>query len=238
MRTSLVTGSSKGIGRAIANRLRKAGYRVISVQRSGPGIQADLRDHRVIPKVWQTVLNELGCAPQLVVFNAGRCISGPLIDVSVQDCVSMIALNLISPLLFAREVLRTWVDQKLSGHLVFIGSQAALPGAKHAGEIAYTASKGGIHSIIGPLASEYGPLIRVNGVAPGHVATAAELKLLAAEASSSGRSFRQLDHDITLSTPIKRWIHPREIAEAVMFLEACAAMSGAIINVSGGCSTH
>lgn len=192
----------------------------------------------MIPNVWQCVLDELGCAPQLVVLNAGRCIASRLIDLSVDDCVSMIALNLISPLVFAREVLRTWVDQELPGHIVFIGSQAALPGAKHPGEVAYTASKGGIHSIIGPLASEYGPLIRVNGVAPGHVATAAEFKLVAEAAHGTGRSFRDLKRDITSSTPIKRWIRPREVAAAVMFLEACVAMSGAIINVSGGSSTH
>jgi 3-oxoacyl-[acyl-carrier protein] reductase len=238
MRTSLVTGSSAGIGRAIANRLRADGYRVIGVQRRGPGIQADLQDYRVIPNVWQCVLNELGCAPQLVVLNAGRCIAGRLTDLSIGDCVSMIALNLISPLLFAREVLRTWVDHEFPGHLVFIGSQAALPGAKHLGEVAYTASKGGIHSIIGPLASEYGPLIRVNGVAPGNVATKAELKLIAEAAGRTGRSFRDLSRDITSSTPINRWIRPREVAEAVMFLEACLAISGAIINVSGGSSAH
>lgn len=237
-RTSLVTGTSAGIGRAIANRLRAEGYHVIGVQRRRPGIQADLSDHHVIPKVWHCALNELGCVPQLVVLNAGRCIAGRLTELSVDDCVSMIALNLISPLVFAREVLRTWVDQELPGHLVFIGSQAAFPGAKHPGEVAYTASKGGIHSIIGPLASEYGPLIRVNGVAPGHVATAAEYKLVAETAKRTGRSFRGLKREITSSTPINRWIRPRELAEAVMFLEACVAISGAIINVSGGSSAH
>jgi NAD(P)-dependent dehydrogenase (short-subunit alcohol dehydrogenase family) len=170
MRTSLVNGCSAGIGRAITNRLRADGYRVVGVQRRGLGIRADLRDHRVIPKVWQSVLDELGCAPQLVVLNAGRCISGWLTDLSVDDCVSMIELNLLSPLLFAREVLRTWVDQEMPGHLVFIGLQTALPGAS--------------------------------------------------------------------STPIRRWMRPREVAEAVMFLEAGGAMSGAIINVSGGSSAH
>jgi 3-oxoacyl-[acyl-carrier protein] reductase len=121
---------------------------------------------------------------------------------------------------------------------VFIGSQAALPGARHPGEVAYTASKGGIHSVIGPLATEYGPLIRVNGIAPGHIATSAEFKLVAETARRTGRTSRQVRRDVTSSTPINRWIRPREIAEAVMFLEACVAMSGAIINVSGGSSAH
>lgn len=238
MRTSLVTGCSAGIGRAIANRLRLNGYRVIGVQRRGPGIPADLRNYRAIPKIWQAVLDELGCAPQLVVLNAGKCVVGRLTNLSPDDCLAMLELNLISPLLLAREVLATWVDNQLPGHLVFIGSQAALPGANHPGEVAYTAAKGGIHSIIGPLASEYGPLIRVNGVAPGDVATAAEFRLVAEAAGRAGRSFREFKRDITFSTPIRRWIRPREIAEAVMFLETCAAMSGAIINVSGGSSAH
>lgn len=238
MRTSLVTGSSAGIGRAIASRLKKDGYRVAGVQRTGPGIQADLSDYRIVAGVWSRVLEELGRAPELVVLNAGRCISGRLTEMSAEDCVSMITLNLISPLLLAREVLKTWVEQKLPGHLIFIGSQAALPGAKHPNEVAYTASKGGIHSIIGPLASEYGPLIRVNGVAPGNVATKAELKLVAETARSTGRTFRELSREITSSTPIKRWIRPREVASAVMFLETNVATSGAILNISGGRSAH
>jgi 3-oxoacyl-[acyl-carrier protein] reductase len=238
MRTSLVTGSSTGIGKAIAERLRRERYRVVGVQRRRGQIQADLEDHRSIPGVWQAVLDRLGGPPQLVVLNAGRCISGRLIDLPAADCVSMITLNLLSPLILAREVLRTWVDQQLPGHLVFIGSQAALPGARHPNEIAYTASKGGIHSIIGPLASEYGPLIRVNGVAPGHVATAAELELIAGSARSEGRSFRALKDDVASSTPIRRWIQPQEVAEVVLFLDTCEAMSGAIVNVSGGASAH
>lgn len=237
MRAALVTGCSAGIGKAIADRLRADGYRVVGVQRRGPGIQADLRDHRVIPGAWRSVLDELGGPPRLVVLSAGRSLVGRLIDLSVDDFVSLMTLNLISTVLFAREALRTWVERGLRGHLVFIGSQAALPGARQAGEVAYTASKGAIHSIIGPLASEYGPLIRVNGVAPGHVATAAELVLLASM-DGTGRSVRDLKREVASSTPIRRWIRPREVADAVMFLEACGAMSGAIINVSGGSSAH
>lgn len=238
MRAAVVTGCSAGIGKAIANRLREDGYRVVGVQRRPPGIQLDLRDHQVIPGAWRSVLDELECPPQLVVLNAGRSIVGRLIDLAVDDFVSLMTLNLLSPLLLAREVLRTWVDRGLPGHLVFIGSQAALAGAKQAGEVAYTASKGGIHSVIGPLASEYGPLIRVNGVAPGHVATAAELELLAESTDSTDRTLEEIERDVVSATPIRRWIRPEEVADAVMFLEACSAMSGAIINVSGGASAH
>jgi 3-oxoacyl-[acyl-carrier protein] reductase len=192
----------------------------------------------VIPSTWRSVLEELHGPPQLVVLNAGRSVVGRFVDLEVDDFVSLMTLNLLSPLLLAREVLRTWVDQGVPGHLVFIGSQAALPGAKQAKEVAYTASKGGIHSVIGTLAAEYGPLVRVNGVAPGHVATAAELELLAESAEGTGRSRDELERDVASSTPIRRWIRPEEVAEAVMFLEACGAMSGAIINVSGGSSAH
>ena len=108
---------------------------------------------------------------------------------------------------------------------MFIGSQAALPGANHPGDVAYTASKGGIYSVIGPLASEYGPLIRVNGVAPGHVATTSEFNLMARSATNTGRSFRDVKRQITSSTPLKRWMRPREIAEAVVLLDSCCAIS-------------
>jgi 3-oxoacyl-[acyl-carrier protein] reductase len=238
MRAALVTGCSTGIGKAIAERLRQGGYHVVGAQRRGPGIQVDLEDHRVIPGAWRSVLDALTRPPQLVVLNAGRSMVGRLIDLEVDDFLSLMTLNLLSPLLLAREVLRTWVDHGLPGHLVFIGSQAALAGAKPAGEVAYAASKGGIHGVIGALASEYGPQVRVNGVAPGHVATEAELALLAESARSAGRSLDDLERDVAASTPVGRWIRAEEVAEAVMFLEACAAMSGAIINVSGGSSAH
>lgn len=238
VRTALVTGSSKGIGRAIAQRLRTDGYRVVGVQRSTPDISADLREYRKIPAIWQQAIDEIGGAPQLVVLNAGRCISGRLIDLSADDCLAMLELNLVSSLLFAREVLGTWVEQGIAGHLVLIGSQAGLPGYNRPGDAAYAVTKGGIHAMVGPLAAEYGPLIRVNAIAPGDVATAAEFAALASAAKDAGCSLREQKRVVTARTPVGRWIRPREIADAVMFVEKCRAMSGAIINVSGGASAH
>ena len=237
-RTALVTGSSKGIGRAIARRLQSDGYRVVGVQRSTLGISADLREYRKIPEIWRKAVGEAGSAPKLVVLNAGRCTGGRFIDLSTDDCLAMLELNLVSPLLFAREVLGTWVEQGIAGHLVLVGSQAGLPGFNRPGDAAYAVTKGGIHAMVGPLASEYGPLIRVNAIAPGDVATAAEFAALAGAAKDAGRTLRERKREISSRTPIGRWIRPREVAEAVMFVENCSAMSGAIINVSGGASAH
>jgi hypothetical protein len=67
---------------------------------------------------------------------------------------------------------------------------------------------------------------------------AAEFALVAKEALSAGQSFRELKRGETARAPIGLWIRLREVAEAVMFVQNCTAMSGAIINISGGASAH
>lgn len=235
---AIVTGSSRGIGRAILRALIADGYLAIGVQRSGNGVKADLSRLDTLHDTWSRSLALIGRPPDLVVLNAGMSLEVPLIGASLAQCIDCINLDLISPLLLAKEALKTWSESGLRGHLVFIGSQAALPGNRKPGNVVYAAAKGGIHAMIGPLAHEYGPSIRVNAVAPGNVLTLSELRLLRKTSGRRGPLFRALTTEISHRAALKRWVLPDEVADAVLYLEHSSAMSGAVLNVSCGESVH
>jgi 3-oxoacyl-[acyl-carrier protein] reductase len=238
VKKSVITGSSSGIGLGIARKLRKSGYSILGVQRRPPGIRADLREIAKIPEVWGDCCRKIGEVPSLVVLCAGEPMEQELIESSNESIEELILLNLISPLIFAREVIKTWKKKSIYGHLIFIGSQAALPGAKQKGNVVYTASKGGIHAMVGPLANECGPLIRINAIAPGDVITKKEDQILQNEAERRKISFSNLKREIEQTSALNRRIRVDEVAEAVLFLDRCEAMTGAIINISAGKSAH
>ncbi|AHI66901.1 SDR family oxidoreductase [Burkholderia thailandensis] len=234
-RTAVVTGASQGIGAAIARRLRCEGYSVIEMQRTSADVTADLTDWRGMPEKWAKVV---ACSPDgvdLLVLNAGVTRDGEFVAIGPDEISHCFGLNVFSALLLAREALRHWRATKRAAHIVIIGSQAALPGARHA-DVLYAASKGALHAAVGPLARECGPLVRVNCIAPGDVATETELALLGR--GRSDEEARAAWGEVASRSAIGRWVRPEEVADAVMFLERCAAMTGATVNVSGGCSIH
>jgi 3-oxoacyl-[acyl-carrier protein] reductase len=238
MRRCLITGASSGIGAAIAARFRTAGYLVVGLQRHGPGVQVDLGNLSAILPAWQQALEQLGGAPDVVVLNAGRSLYGSYHMVSDQDLVDLVNLLLVSPLLIAREAIRALLLKEGKGHLLFIGSQAALPGARDPGNSLYAACKGGLHAIVGPLAREYGPCIRVNAIAPGDVDTPLAERSLNRMATAMGRSLDTVREEVASLAPLRRFVRPEEIAEAALFLDQCEAMNGAVLNCSAGRSAH
>lgn len=237
-KSCVITGVSSGIGAAAAECLRRNGYRVVGIQRRPPGVSADLMRIDNLPDAWQSALKELGATPGLVVLNAGRSLDGPFVETTSDEAVALITLNLIAPLILAREAIKTWVARDAPGHLVLVGSQAALAGAKQSGNVLYTASKGGLHAVVGPLAAEYGPRIRVNAIAPGDVETEVELSHLRRQAERSGLEFTQLKEEVARRAASRRWVSPQEVAEAILFMDRCEAMNGAVLNISAGSSVH
>jgi len=235
-RTAVVTGCSRGIGAAIANRLRLCAYSVIEIQRTSSHVPADLGQWQKAPDTWARAMKLAPHGVDLLVLNAGASCDGTFVEAEPDDVTRCFDLNVFGALMLAREALRYWTAAHRPGHIVMIGSQAALPGAGEA-NVLYAASKGAMHAAMGPLAREYGPLIRVNCIAPGDVATDTERALVArgrgndAEPESAWR-------EVAARSALGRWVQADEIADAVLFLERCAAMTGAILNVSCGTSIH
>lgn len=236
-KTAWVTGASYGIGRAIASALSDAGYRVVTLQRSGGDITCDFFQPENIDQVWDTA-RKLKGPPDLLVLNAGACIDGEFVNIGLPALASSFALNVFSPILLARLAIRNWQGEQRAGHIIFIGSQAALPGAKQTGNTLYTTTKGALHALIGPLAWECGRSVRINCIAPGDVMTPGEEKNLQSRSDNTGIGVQELIVSAAENTALKRWIMPEEVAQAVLFLEQCNAMTGTILNLSAGATIH
>lgn len=170
-RLALVTGASRGIGRAIALRMLEAGARVIRVSRSpmeavdrAVDYRVDLADERARSEFLRTLLERHG-VPEMVVSNAGAFLLAP-IEVTGDDLLrEQLAINLEAPFAIARTLLPE-MRRRGSGHHVLIGSVADLHGMPE--NAAYAASKFGARGLHEVLVEEYrGSGVRCTLISPG-----------------------------------------------------------------------
>jgi NAD(P)-dependent dehydrogenase (short-subunit alcohol dehydrogenase family) len=176
-RTIIVTGASRGIGLAVARRLHAAGARVVGISRTAPGdhedflhhVELDLSDTKHLP----AELHRIAAAhpdASAVVLNAGAGRFGDLEQFSAEQVQALVQLNLVSPMLVAREFLPA-LKRRGAGDLVFIGSEAALRGGRRGA--VYSATKFGLRGFVQSLRQECGSAgVRVGIVNPGMVDTA------------------------------------------------------------------
>lgn len=171
----IVTGASRGIGRACCEALLQAGYRTISLSRTDPGqplegdrhYSIDLSDLEQTDTLLSQILNQYDITG--LVCNAGRGDIGSLENFSPRQIRDSITLNLISPLCVARRCLPTLRSRSRSD-IVFIGSTSALQGARY-GSI-YSAAKFGLRGAAQSLLHELsGANCHVGIVQPGMVRT-------------------------------------------------------------------
>ena len=235
MKTALVTGGSRGIGRAITETLIREGYKVAFTYRSSDeaaseleretgaiAIKADSESREDIARAVDCALGALGSV-EVLVNNAGISSFSLLSDVSDAEWDRMLAVNLTAPFLYCRAVIPGMVSRK-SGRIINITSIWGLVGSSC--EAHYSATKAGLIGLTKALAKELGPSgITVNAVAPGIIRTDMN-SALDVEAIS------QLEDE----TPLMRIGEPDEVARAVSFLsgEGGAFITGEVINVSGG----
>jgi 3-oxoacyl-[acyl-carrier protein] reductase len=230
-RLALVTGASKGIGRAIAEELARAGAEVVVGYRSGGAeaealaaeiggraIQADVSS----PEEAKRLVDEAGDVDVLV-NNAGLTRDGLLARMSDDDWRTVIETNLSSVFYTCRAVTRPMM-KKRRGAIVNISSIVGVHG--NWGQTNYAASKAGIIGFTKSLARELGSRnIRANVVAPGYVKTQLT-EVLPEEATKS----------MVEATPLSRVADPHEIAGAVRFLASDDAsfITGDVLLVDGG----
>jgi 3-oxoacyl-[acyl-carrier protein] reductase len=228
---ALVTGASRGIGRAIAEELARAGAAVVVGYRSGQdeaeelaaaiggrAIQADVSDAGEAKRL----VDEAGDVDVLV-NNAGLTRDGLLARMSDDDWRTVIETNLSSVFYTCRAVTRPMM-KKRGGSIINISSIVGVHG--NWGQTNYGASKAGIIGFTKSLARELGSRnIRANVVAPGYVKTALT-EVLPDEATAA----------MVQQTPLGRVADPEEIAGAVRFLASDQAsfITGDVLLVDGG----
>ncbi len=230
----LITGASSGIGQVIKSELETVGYTISSMQRTKSDVFADFSDPGTVANAFDRYSMISNFPPELVVLNAGEGRSGRYIDFTEKDIIEHINLNLVSPLLLARMILEHWCKCSMRGHLVFIGSQVALPGGVQPDNALYTAGKGGIHGCVPALALEYGPEIRVNGIAPGDVHTPLAEKAIEYASLKDGCATEEVYEKTRRAAVLKKWVNPKDIGRAVVFLEESSSITGTILNISCG----
>jgi 3-oxoacyl-[acyl-carrier protein] reductase len=228
---ALVTGASKGIGRAIAEELARAGASVVVGYRSGKddaeqlaseiggaAVQADVSS----PEDAKRLVEEAGDIDVLV-NNAGLTRDGLLARMSDDDWRTVLDTNLSSVFYTCRAVTRPMM-KKRGGSIVNISSVVGVHG--NWGQTNYAASKAGIIGFTKSLARELGSRnIRANVVAPGYVKTQLT-EVLPEEATAA----------MVDNTPLGRVAEPKEIAGAVRFLASDDAsfITGEVLLVDGG----
>jgi 3-oxoacyl-[acyl-carrier protein] reductase len=228
---ALVTGASRGIGRAIAEELAHAGASVVLGYRSGrddaEALAASLGGRAVQADVSSSedakrLVDEAGDVDVLV-NNAGLTRDGLLARMSDDDWRAVIETNLSSVFYTCRAVTRPMM-RKRSGSIVNVSSIVGVHG--NWGQTNYAASKAGIIGFTKSLARELGSRnIRANVVAPGYVKTRLT-EVLPEEATAA----------MVENTPLGRVAEPQEVAGAVRFLASDEAsfITGEVLLVDGG----
>ncbi len=224
----IVTGASRGIGRACAESFRDAGARVACLSRSGESpddvllsMSVDVSDGAAVTAALKSIVADHG-AVDTVVVNAGVTNDGLAVRMSDEQWHSVISVNLDGAFFTARGALSSMIRAR-RGSVIFIGSVSPFLGV--AGQANYAAAKAGLVGLARSLAREVASRgITVNVVTPGFVDT----DMTAALGDTA--------EALTTLIPLGRTGQPSDIASVVAFLASDAAryITGAVIPVDGG----
>ncbi|RMG11225.1 MAG: 3-oxoacyl-[acyl-carrier-protein] reductase [Deltaproteobacteria bacterium] len=239
-KVALVTGASRGIGRAAAVALARGGATVVLnyagneeaareaarlVEEAGGRADPkrfDVADPEACKEaVAETVRAHGGL--HILVNNAGISIDGLLLRLKDEDWNRTLAVNLTGVMNLCRAAARPMMKQK-GGSIVNLSSVVAQSG--NAGQAAYTAAKGGVISLTKTLARELASRkIRVNAVAPGYI-----------ETDMTGALPEEVKERMVEAIPLGRQGRPEEVAAAVAWLasDQSSYVTGHVLNVNGG----
>ena len=236
LRTALVTGASRGIGRAILKRLATTGLTVHGTATAEPGVAevtkllASLSNGGRAHRYDASALSAAGKLAKAVgnidilVCNAGVTRDNLALRMSDDEWNSVIGVNLSAPFALVRAFSRAMLKRR-GGRIIMISSVVATTG--NAGQSNYCAAKAGLEGLVRSLAREYaGRNITVNAVAPGFIATDMTHELLNSDIGTK----------ILAQIPLGRAGSVEEIAAATAFLASPEAgyITGSTLAVNGG----
>lgn len=241
-RVALVTGSSRGIGRAVAEHLAGRGATVVINSRNGEeaaavaaeiggeavGIGADISTDAGANDLFARLIEQLGRV-DILVNNAGRSLVKPSLETTFEDWHAVLETNLTATFLCAREAavhMLAGAGAGAGGVIINVSSIQAKNGLP--GRAAYSSSKAGVEALTRVLAAEWAPKIRVNAIVPGYVRT----EIVDGLISQGSVSLESIEGD----TPLGRLAEPSDVAGAVGYLvsDSAAYVAGALLAVDGG----
>lgn len=238
MKTILVTGGSRGIGKCIAENLAKEGYNVVlnynKSEKQAKQIQKELATHNINIEIYKADVSKRDEVKKLVKFtlnkfknidvlinNAGIAKLQMFNDITDEDWSEMINTNLNSAFFTTQEVLPNMIHNK-KGCIINISSIWGLVGASC--EVAYSVSKAGIDGMTKSLAKELGlSNIRVNSIAPGVIDT-----------DMNSNLDNAIKEEIKNETPLNKIGKPIDIYRCVKWLIEDEFTTGQIISPNGG----
>jgi len=244
VRSAVVTGSTTGIGKAIAMRLLTAEYRVLlnyahdheraqralaECQRISPNValeQADIANPADAARLISHAVNHFGRIDVLV-NNAARVIDKPALDLTEDDWDSVLNVNLKGAFMCSQHAARQMLHQETGGTILNIGASTGVRGRRNG--VNTCASKAGLMLMTQCLALELGPKIRVNTIIPGLVQT-----------EETEQRFNLTDPNVRQARvdaiPMNRIGETSDVANAVMLLlsDESSFITGQKLIVDGG----
>jgi len=240
-KVALVTGASRGLGRAMADALAQSGALVVANGREAATLQKvaaeitaaggkaevaafDVADEAAQAAALQDIVQRHGRL-DIVVANAGIQHRKPITEFETADFQRIIATNLTAVWTLAREAARVMIPAR-RGRIIITGSISGYLARPTIS--AYVASKGAVHALTRQLAVELAPHnITVNSIAPGFFGTEMNTALVENAEFSAW---------VARSTPLGRWGDPKEIGGPAVFLASDEAsyVTGHVLTVDGG----
>jgi NAD(P)-dependent dehydrogenase (short-subunit alcohol dehydrogenase family) len=235
IKTALITGAAKRVGRAIALELAQAGYDIAIHFRQSSGdaadlargieglgrraalVQANLEDEAAVAAMLPDAVAQLGPVTALV-NNASLFVRDEAMDVTREGWDRQLAVNLWAPFVLMQQFARL-LPPDAPGAVVNMLDQRVWNYTPHF--VSYTVSKAGLWTLTQTMALALAPRIRVNGVGPGPILP------------NDNQSAEQF-HTHWSSLPLQRRIDPIEVARTVRFLVESPALTGQMIAVDGG----